>query len=1512
MSSSLSPQASALSINLPHPVDNFQLSSATREYGEVVTASKPHSPSKSPKLARSMFDENTSHLSSTECVFRVRISGIQCRNLEPRKFGGKSDPFVEFYWGDIEAPFTTPVIKADLNPTYKGVTISFEYKQSIAHLKERNCTIKVFSSRTFQSKTLIGTAVIDLLSVATGPVHHDHHLLGCSNGRVVFNCYMEQCSNWNICVSDIGLMMPAIGNELDRPEGHDFQEDASLPLKKYAVSYKCTIGTSETFQMGNTLKPADKIPFENIQEISFQALARLKVLSNRNMARITSHHDDLDSATSGSVSVGPPSGDAQPLSSSSAAAVPEEPIAVSWTSAADRLPPITRYSTFDELMSATLKLEAELDPDVPMDAELQNTVLFGQSWLSLEKLFEDALQERLRRRTDSKDMDDVASKLNPLEASSLTSKFEQNLTLKGHQVGVVYGTVLFTKIPDVRQLRSGVISENGISSSSSVIVGASNDKKMRKSKVQIPAEAQRVLEKTQDLVQLMSTTAKDDKEGKIRKATKILRVLQTSHKASMLSWVYASTDALDETKSILLRLWQFLLENIRVRHYALRNIFYELLFYLVKRAELSDLPLLGFDSVSSTTGLGFFHGGNKTQKKDLEFGLKLRSMLVETKYCVLQAVSVRGVMNNNFMFFVARMLSVLCFRLPSFGVELYSVWAESYIEPVEELAAEFEMNADADLFAMDGLEAHLDWRRFHKALCDCYGEKTLKAQEDEAEDKYEVTLESYRIRFRRISGETNTLNILLVDQWLWYVLDTLAVLNQKIGWVHLPGYAQVIKVFFLELKGQKSGWLPPTLYKLSCTMLCNPTIINPMTKFLLSSTNVHEVPAVIGAVELLGVWMYMIRSWRVRLGSYRLSHLENNDRWNFHQDAQYSIPAGDEVSLLPPTFDFRFLTSALQILLESEHTQILLTTLEFLYNTWDCFPERHADKLRYELAQPDTFMKMFLHWHSEVRHFFHTLVAYRAMKPHAWTQKGSSFVDTPPHSRRYIDAVGADFTSSLGPEEADSDKQRSRSYSASNLIESVSKRLGSVSSPRAMWSSSPRSSPQPSPTLTITVPSPSGSSGGLAGRGFSSSGSSTPTNDNGGGRKSEESTPHHRQARKTRSVSEDLNRKELAAAKMDPKIQVQFHRMLESVYAAAKMYAAQLAGEKPAVEQVGKPTTTSHHHHHHVSWKKKGQLLKQGFLYRNQWKTKFFSLKNNRLGYADTESGPIKREISVLGARVGEMANQIDQSNGNRVILFNCFYVDNGATSKFQLCAPSYDEQREWIEVLSQNATETEEKKLPKTTPLPAADKEDKWDALSDKLEGVAGQHVGGESVPQTLMPYTERSYIFEARVEDAQQCKELGAAAHKADERNRAIQFYERALYHVDFDEGTWAFELLDNHRDAVNEVRLPGTLTPCHEITLSHVTHAVYLNLAACHLALDDGDMQKVLENCDLALQIDKDNVKALYRKGQAYLNTNDLDAAIVVLKKAAALNPTDKAIRQVPDDPDQQQLPATTPQT
>ncbi|KAJ0398672.1 hypothetical protein ATCC90586_007126 [Pythium insidiosum] len=426
-----------------------RLSAATREFGAALSSSAlstgdttgSHSasspPRMSPKYLRNLF-EPVERKADTECLFRVRISGIQCRNLQGRKFSGKSDPFVEFYWDDPEeqAPYATPVIKGDLNPNFKGLLIAFEYRATLASLPKRNLIVKVFSNRTFQSKTLIGSAQVDLWSVATGPVHHDHHLNGCDNGRIVFNCYMEQCSEWNISMSEVGVMMPAITNELDRPEGHDFQEDASLPLKKFAVSYKCTIGTSETFYLGEHLKHAEKRVIAEINEVRQLSGGR------------------------GQMAEDPDGG----------------------------------------FLALYEKYKKEMAPgdDPAFDKDIRNTTLFGQTWLSLEKSFEDALQERLKKKYD----DSVKTNGLGLDFAEnfVTSRFEQPLTL------------------------------------------------------------------------------------------------------------------------------------------------------------------------------------------------------------------------------------------PSFGVELYQLWAESYTEVVPELSAEFAMQADADLFAMDGLEAHLDWRRFHKAIFDEFGEKALKSQEDEAED----------------------------------------------------------------------------------------------------------------------------------------------------------------------------------------------------------------------------------------------------------------------------------------------------------------------------------------------------------------------------------------------------------------------------------------------------------------------------------------------------------------------------------------------------------------------------------------------------------------------------------------------------------------------------------------------------------------------------------------------------------------------------------------------------------
>ncbi|KAI9913685.1 hypothetical protein PsorP6_006487 [Peronosclerospora sorghi] len=154
------------------------------------------------------------------------------------------------------------------------------------------------------------------------------------------------------------------------------------------------------------------------------------------------------------------------------------------------------------------------------------------------------------------------------------------------------------------------------------------------------------------------------------------------------------------------------------------------------------------------------------------------------------------------------------------------------------------------------------------------------------------------------------------------------------------------------------------------------------------------------------------------------------------------------------------------------------------------------------------------------------------------------------------------------------------------------------------------------------------------------------------------------------------------------------------------------------------------------------------------------------------------------------------------------------------------------------------------------------------------------------MLMNSEISCIFETRLERADRCRQRGSAAFKDGNREKAVEWYKRALRHVDFDEGTWHFEFTDKNRADVNVVRLP-----------------VYLNLAACYLvegAPEEGThkdevLAKVVKNVNLALAIDPENGKALYRGGRALLLMGDLEGAREKLTKAVKHHPSDRSIRE-----------------
>eukprot|EP01062_Namystynia_karyoxenos_P082461 TRINITY_DN9292_c1_g1_i1.p1 TRINITY_DN9292_c1_g1~~TRINITY_DN9292_c1_g1_i1.p1 ORF type:complete len:489 (+),score=172.09 TRINITY_DN9292_c1_g1_i1:75-1541(+) len=125
-------------------------------------------------------------------------------------------------------------------------------------------------------------------------------------------------------------------------------------------------------------------------------------------------------------------------------------------------------------------------------------------------------------------------------------------------------------------------------------------------------------------------------------------------------------------------------------------------------------------------------------------------------------------------------------------------------------------------------------------------------------------------------------------------------------------------------------------------------------------------------------------------------------------------------------------------------------------------------------------------------------------------------------------------------------------------------------------------------------------------------------------------------------------------------------------------------------------------------------------------------------------------------------------------------------------------------------------------------------------------------------------------KLEQASKCKERGTAAFKTQSWQEALSQYEKGVSYLDD---------LDDEVDAVEQLR---------PLLLS-----LSLNVAA--VGLKTGDTGKTISAADKVLAKDPDNVKALFRRGQARVARGEHEDAVGDFKRCAELDPGNKEVER-----------------
>ena len=918
----------------------------------------------------------------------VMISHIKVRGRK-NLINQRHRYFLVFTWSGISQQ-TSERASFRQGCSWDDEIVKYEY-QSVDNLDpSEKLSVELFTVGThFFNKGVksVGKYEIQIANVMNAPIHHNFSLQDA--GFVVsYNLRVTEVANWTLAMTDLQF-------KYKENRTHMSSEATELAETGAETRYKC-------FQVVATFSTPDGIEAEAVSPVqklflSTKAVApHLEDTVEEALMANASHGEETDEK--GSKRRGMRSSRSKELWGKLKLHVINDTLHDFdvYKGCIPELEPLEFFGTLRSILRGTVHLQLfevlqSLRPNV------NNRRMLGECWISMNRLHGKAVEAQAR---------------------STPPRFRKvDLWYLGQIEGNITSSYSMTPLPKHGQSSGGLLTENGVSLLSRTILGeeesAAHDEEISgypgHLANQIKAfinEFQVVHVPSQAHSRISEDLLMEKKRREYKTSHGLLKLLKTSEKESIMCYFYKNHRAMLQVTHMLVKLWLVLIDWIDAVRVGVRCWFFELIYAIMARAEVSSMLCESMRNSNKSRGVRI----TKYRKDLFDAALEVRGLMFSTLAWVLNVLN-REPRFNELRLFSSRVVAIMCMRIPVFGKlierELLGTTAalrrnRSYVAPSESIINKVDN----------------EWQVFHEDLTEYYRSKSSKRLEEQegmlpSSIDWFKQLRQHRGIYYDLCQQIiiNTLTMLapLTTETVVPATSTGAsVLSTGVQWNELTLYRGMVRKFLEDLENIDVSHIPEEMLRLSMLLLIEPANLTLFCNVLLRKCSVHNTEAVINTLDIISAWFVACWSWPGRLKAERIFRLYGPftpngalivlDRskgelfsrveealavetknemelieaammddsaisfvsgWEFDRLSLYS-PFSDVKdtcswpsnlyrfysAFLPEQFDLHSLFKALWILLHSERFQIIQRTVEFLQNHWQAFPPHFRNRIR--------------------------------------------------------------------------------------------------------------------------------------------------------------------------------------------------------------------------------------------------------------------------------------------------------------------------------------------------------------------------------------------------------------------------------------------------------------------------------------------------------------------------------------------------------------------------------------